>query len=106
MSLKLRVFIYFCEECLVLFNIVQFSNDPCNGTSSDVGVCYTQAECIERGGSPASPCAAGFGVCCVCKSEDKMKVCGDLLFSQGLGSGGGEEGQDGEDLLLQQLGLA
>ena len=44
--------------------------------------------------------------CAACVSLQKMKVCGDLLFSQGLGSGGGEEGQDGEDLLLQQLGLA
>ena len=44
--------------------------------------------------------------CAACVSLQSMKVCGDLLFSQGLGSGGGEEGQDGEDLLLQQLGLA
>ena len=54
---------------LVLFNIVKFTNSECSAASSpgDTGICYTHAECDDRGGSQAGPCAAGFGVCCLCE---------------------------------------
>ena len=31
------------------------------------GICYTQSECQEKAGTQSGPCAAGFGVCCLCK---------------------------------------
>ena len=33
------------------------------------GICYTQSECDERGGTTMGTCASGFGVCCSCKDN-------------------------------------
>ena len=53
---------------LGLFNLIQFSNARCNSTDNDKqGICYTASECRERGGNAKGTCAAGFGVCCLCK---------------------------------------
>eukprot|EP00094_Tigriopus_californicus_P013150 TCALIF_12717-PA protein Name:"Protein of unknown function" AED:0.00 eAED:0.00 QI:40/1/1/1/0.14/0.25/8/0/189 len=48
-----------------IFQIVNFPNEGCVGSSSRNGTCYTPDECTTRGGSPAGTCAQGFGVCCV-----------------------------------------
>ena len=57
-----------------MFNIVRFSNDACNASDTDTGICYTHAECDERGGAQARPCAAGFGVCCLCKLVFSLNI--------------------------------
>lgn len=64
----------------VLFNIVRFSNDACNASDSDTGICYTHAECDQRGGAQARPCAAGFGVCCLCKIIFSLIILCGLYF--------------------------
>ena len=53
-----------------LFNVVQFANSACNATDdSRTGVCYTSSECEAKGGTSGGVCAAGFGVCCICKGD-------------------------------------
>jgi len=47
-----------------LFSVVQFPNDPCQGSSTKNGTCYTAEECDQRGGVAAGTCADGYGVCC------------------------------------------
>ena len=51
----------------VLFNIIKFPNDPCQASQEEEGICYTHSQCDERGGVQVAPCAAGFGICCVCE---------------------------------------
>jgi len=46
------------------FQIVRFPNDPCVGTNSRNGTCYTSQECSDKSGTSAGSCADGFGVCC------------------------------------------
>ena len=65
----------------VLFNIVKFPNDPCNATATEEGICYTHLQCDERGGVQTAPCAAGFGICCVCKLTFIWRCCSFYLFS-------------------------
>ena len=66
-----------------IFNLVNFPNDPCIGSSTTydqrmflfwlwdtdprlTGVCYSSAECNDvAGGLADGRCAEGFGVCCV-----------------------------------------
>lgn len=50
-----------------LINIVKFANDECVDLSNQSGTCYTAAECKLKGGHPTSPCASGFGACCIGK---------------------------------------
>ena len=54
-----------------LFSIVQFPNSACTSTSSTYsnGTCLTTSECSSKGGSAQGNCAAGFGVCCICKFD-------------------------------------
>merc|ERR1712223_1529963 len=47
-----------------VFEIVRFNNDACTGDDGKMGVCYTAAQCTEKGGSATGNCAMGFGVCC------------------------------------------
>ena len=55
---------------LGLFNVVQFANSACNATDdSRTGVCFTGSECEAKGGRAGGVCAAGFGVCCICKGD-------------------------------------
>ena len=66
---KMNPFIV-CVSVLGLFNVVQFENGACNATDdSRTGVCFTSSECEAKGGEPGGVCAAGFGVCCICKLE-------------------------------------
>ena len=71
-----------------LFSIVQFPNEACDTTSNvysngwvspydcmkvkhyykSCRTCFTTSECSAKGGLAQGNCAAGFGVCCVCKS--------------------------------------
>jgi len=51
-------------KVLSLFQIIRFPNDPCVGSASKNGTCYTTEECSSRGGSNAGSCASGYGVCC------------------------------------------
>merc|ERR1711997_387737 len=46
------------------FQIVRFPNDPCVGSNSRNGTCYTSQECSSKSGTSAGTCADGFGVCC------------------------------------------
>lgn len=46
------------------FQIVRFPNDPCVGSNSRNGTCYTSQECSDKSGTSAGSCADGFGVCC------------------------------------------
>ena len=48
-----------------IFNVVRFLNDPCKGSGSLNGTCYTASECTSLGGSASGSCASSFGVCCV-----------------------------------------
>lgn len=48
-----------------LFNIIRFPNEECFDSSNQSGTCYTAFECKLIGGQPSSPCAAGFGSCCI-----------------------------------------
>ena len=34
---------------LVLFNVVRFDNGECNATDTESGLCYTHAQCDEKG---------------------------------------------------------
>jgi len=47
-----------------IFNIVQFDNEQCQGTTR-LGTCFTASECNNFGGSASGSCASGFGVCCI-----------------------------------------
>lgn len=48
-----------------LFSIIRFPNEECFDSSNQSGTCYTAFECKLLGGQPSSPCAAGFGSCCI-----------------------------------------
>eukprot|EP00093_Oithona_nana_P013825 13825.XXX_144505_146013_1 [CDS] Oithona nana genome sequencing. len=60
-----------------LFNVVNFKNDACSTISTITryvvgtrnGTCYTDNECIEKGGIASGGCAQGFGVCCLFSSS-------------------------------------
>jgi len=47
-----------------IFNVVKFANDPCEGSNSKNGTCYTEEECEDKGGTASGNCAEGYGVCC------------------------------------------
>jgi len=47
-----------------VFQIVKFQNEACPTSTGDVGTCYTEAECMAKGGTPQGACASSFGVCC------------------------------------------
>jgi len=56
---------------LSALNVVVFPNDPC-GEAPNIGTCYRENECQDRGGEAGPACAQGFGVCCRFNLE-----CGD-----------------------------
>ena len=68
-SAQMQSEINFFLQVLGLFNVIQFANKMCNGSDSSAnqGVCYTTHECSSMGGRANGECAAGFGVCCICK---------------------------------------
>ena len=49
------------------FHIVRFNNEGCIGTDSRNGTCYTAEECGSKSGFNMGSCAAGYGICCLCK---------------------------------------
>ena len=53
-----------------VFQIVKFENGACPTTTGDMGTCYTEAECLAKGGTPQGTCASSFGVCCRCKFKE------------------------------------
>jgi len=59
------------DRMFSLFNVVKFTNSPCQAKSSvDLqGVCFTDTECKDRGGTEDGNCAAGFGRCCVFRNS-------------------------------------
>ena len=59
------------NHCIIqtLFFVFRFPNTVCSGTSYN-GTCYSSTECSQLGGSSSGTCAAGYGVCCICKSFD------------------------------------
>lgn len=52
------------EKLVSVFQVVKFRNEPCLGSGSRNGTCYTTAECDNLGGVGGGTCADGFGVCC------------------------------------------
>lgn len=52
------------QKLISTFQIVRFPNDPCVGSNSRNGTCYTSQECSDKSGTSAGSCADGFGVCC------------------------------------------
>lgn len=60
------------EKLISTFQIVRFPNDPCVGSNSRNGTCYTSQECSDKSGTSAGSCADGFGVCCTFV----IKTCG------------------------------
>ena len=48
-----------------IFNVIKFPNEPCVGSGSLNGTCYTSTECTSLGGTSSGSCSSGFGVCCV-----------------------------------------
>jgi hypothetical protein len=59
-------------QLLNIFRIVKFDNLPCIAARKPltqlVGTCYHETDCVRLGGQGVGSCAAGFGVCCVCKN--------------------------------------
>jgi len=47
--------------------MIRLQNAPCPGDNGANGTCYPRAQCLQLGGIGSGSCAAGFGVCCVCK---------------------------------------
>lgn len=52
------------QKLISSFQIVKFPNDPCVGSATRNGTCYTSQECSDKKGTSAGSCADGFGVCC------------------------------------------
>merc|ERR1712018_62455 len=52
------------QKLISSFQIVRFPNDPCRGSATRNGTCYTSQECADKKGTSAGSCADGFGVCC------------------------------------------
>jgi len=59
------------QRQMSLFTVVNFPNDECTTKSSATtkGVCFTNTECVDKGGLVDGNCAAGFGVCCHFKQD-------------------------------------
>lgn len=59
------------KRLLNLFTVIQIENAPCSTKLYPMrqmqGTCYIKSQCAEFGGTEMGSCAAGFGVCCVCK---------------------------------------
>ena len=49
-QLKKNIF-FRAEKQLSVFNVVKFPNDPCGAANGYNGTCFTNTECISRGGS-------------------------------------------------------
>ena len=64
-------------EQFSLFSIVQFPNDECTSSSTEIGTCLTASECNGKSGTASGSCAAGFGVCCVISTT----TCGSTVSS-------------------------
>jgi len=65
------------DRAFSLFNVVKFANSPCQAKSSAAlqGVCFTDTECADRGGTEDGNCASGFGRCCIFRNS----VCGSTV---------------------------
>lgn len=55
------------EKSFSLFSVLKWKNSACQAVSDTTlqGVCYTQQECDDLGGTADGNCAAGFGTCCI-----------------------------------------
>jgi len=47
--------------------MIRLQNAPCMAEIGGNGTCYPRNQCSQLGGTASGSCAAGFGVCCVCK---------------------------------------
>lgn len=74
-----------------LFQVIQFPNEACNGTSAGSGICYTDQECTNRNGASIGSCANGFGVCCAfsiscgATSSENLTTFTDTNIPMGMG---------------------
>lgn len=73
-----NVIIFF--SVLSLFTIVSFQNDPCTSGSGNNGTCYSSSDCSNLGGTASGSCASGFGVCCLCKTNNNNDNTNNLLI--------------------------
>jgi len=60
------------KRAFSLFSVVSFPNEECMGSSASnlMGICKTDEECTNSGGSASGNCASGFGICCVHTTDD------------------------------------
>jgi len=58
-----------------LFNIIQFTKDPCQAADGKTGVCMTATECTTSKGAASGTCARGYGTCCLLVKN----TCGDTV---------------------------
>merc|ERR1719266_3288610 len=80
------------EKLISTFQIVRFPNEPCVGSNSRNGTCYTSAECSDKSGTSSGSCADGFGVCCTfliqtCGSSSGENITYWATPSSGITSG-------------------
>jgi len=67
------------QKLISTFQIVRFPNDPCVGSNSRNGTCYTSQECSDKSGTSSGSCADGFGVCCTFKIDTCGKTTSENL---------------------------
>lgn len=77
------------EKLFNVFTVVRFPNDPCAGSDSRNGTCYTEAECSSRSGSNSGSCAQGFGVCCVFVAGCGQSVAENCTYFEYTGTDAG-----------------
>jgi len=55
------------DRSFSLFTVLKWKNSGCQAVSDTAlqGICNTQQQCTDIGGSADGNCAAGFGVCCI-----------------------------------------
>lgn len=59
------------QRFLSVFNLINLESGPCTSTqpmlTEMAGVCYSDYDCTQKGGTAIDTCADGVGVCCICK---------------------------------------
>ncbi|XP_018325682.1 uncharacterized protein LOC108737362 [Agrilus planipennis] len=69
-----------------IFTYVNLSNQMCLSSSGDFGVCLSSsAECRQRGGFSTTPCAAGYGACCIVRATCGMTVRENITYFVQMG---------------------
>ena len=80
------IFFFYLQSIVWGINRSAFSNPAMMPMNYDVfhlfmiqhRTCITSSECSSRGGTTQGSCAAGFGVCCICKC---LFVCLEIIHN-------------------------